>query len=174
MAAFDSRADTLVQLRQAYNQDVRRISGGAVTGYVAMTPRAAVERYRLGPVDLANLRGLTEIFPADARIAVRGELIVADGEEMVASAAPPRFRLYGAMTAGGERAFVPLDVSGLDAPALDLIARHCTALPCPATVAGRVGEVEAERVTNPFSATGVLTVMVGLVADHVGFHETTR
>lgn len=86
-------------------------------------------------------------------------------------AAPKRVRLVGPPAVDGRRAFVPLELSSLGSDALTIIIDHCGVVACDVTVSGSVGEVEAERVTNPFSAAGVLSMMIGMVAEAARFHE---
>jgi len=169
-----SRADPLHAAREAYNQDARRLNAGRDDSgkpEVAMTPADADRRFNFGPVDLDNLRQLSDHPDVDTALVLRATLTVAAAEETVSTAAPIRVRLYGAPASDGARAFVPLDVSLLDAATQSVIARHCETIPCPVTIQGRIGEVEAERVSNLFSDTGAVTVMVGVVAEHLRFHE---
>lgn len=167
-------ANSLSELRAAYNEDVRRLNAGEIlpsAGVAVMTPNAVVRQYDLGSVDLKNLRQVSELPSLGAKFAVRGRVVVSDAEEMVEVAAPKRVRLVGSPAAEGHRAFVPLELSSLGSDALTIIIDHCGVVTCDVTVSGHVGEVEAERVTNPFSAAGVLSMMVGMVVEDARFHE---
>jgi len=167
-------ANSLNVLRAAYNEDVRRLNAGDIppmTDVTVMTPEGAVRQYDLGMVDLKNLRQVSELPSLGAKFTVRGRLVVSDAEEMVAVAAPKRVRLVGPPAVDGRRAFVPLELSSLGSDALTIIIDHCGVVACDVTVSGSVGEVEAERVTNPFSAAGVLSMMIGMVAEAARFHE---
>lgn len=176
IVATSASADILEKNRAAYNQAVQQmnaVSGGARPDLIVLSPDEAVRRYSLGPFDLAPSAGRkTPPVGLGARVAVRGNLIVSHAEEMSEKAAPKRLRVYGALAADGSRAFVPLDISSLAASALKIVTDHCAVIPCPVTVYGHVGEIEAERVSNPFSAAGVLTMMIGVVAEGARFHET--
>jgi hypothetical protein len=51
------------------------------------------------------------------------------------------------------------------------LKRHCSFLPCPVSVYGRVGDIEVERITNLFSPNGEVLAKTGLVAESLLFHE---
>lgn len=164
----------LETLRAAYNEDVRRLGTGEQfkkSDYLVTTPGAAVGKFNFGQISLENLRQLSQHTSVGRRIAIRGHLIISDAEEMTPAAAPRRVRLYGPPGGDGQRAFVPLDVFALSTRAGALLNRHCGVIPCPVTAYGRIGEVEMERVTNLFSPGGEMTAMVGLLAEHLHFHE---
>lgn len=129
-----------------------------------MTPADIVNRFRVGPHRFENLRQMTDHIAVGNSVVVRGNLIVSEAEEMVASAAPRRVRLHAAAS------FVPLDVSALDRAAQMLIERYCGFIACDVTIHGTIGEIEIERVTNLFSPTGEMTVMIGVVAERAQFH----
>jgi hypothetical protein len=170
----NAAAGSLQHLRVAYNEDVRRLNAGKpspLTDNSIMSPGAAVRQFELGLVDLKILRQASKLPSLGAKFAVRGRMVVSDAEEMVAVAAPKRIRIVGPPAADGRRAFVPLELSSLDGDTLTIIVNHCGVVACDVTVSGQVGEVEAERVTNPFSAAGVLSMMIGMVAEDARFHE---
>ena len=177
-SASSDLSERIASLKADYNLSAHKLSAVALPVdtklYKNITLKTIVSAFKFGEVVVTNGRPVFDLPGMGRPFAVRGKLIVSDAEETSPKAAPVTFRLYtkGQGSNITRLWVIPVDVSRLPEEQRRFIDRHCgNAFACEATVYGRIGELEAERILNLFSNSSSVTTVIGLVGDHVRFHK---
>ncbi len=168
-------AGKIAALAADYNGAVAALNAArtwdSARGYQPVSLHELVSRYRMGPVALDNAAQVLSVPHLGRKLAVRGQLARRDVEETRAGAAVYRLYRIDPDTQPDTMWSIAVDIGLLPRRVRAVIDKFCgLAFSCDATLYGRIDEVVAERMVNFFSDEGGLTVMIGLVDDHVEFH----
>ena len=174
-AAGSDLAGKVAALKAEYNGAITELNAARASDsardYQPVSLEGLVSQYRLGPVALDNVAQAVSVPHLGRKLAAYGQLARRDVEGTRAAAAV--YRLYqidpDARPAGMWS--VAVDIELLPRRVRDVIDGFCgLAFACNVTLYGRIDEVAGERMINFFSDEGGITVMIGLVVDHVQFH----
>ena len=174
-AAGSDLAGKIAALKADYNGAVAALNAARASdsarGYQSVSLDESVSQYRLGPRTLDDAAQVLSVPHLGRKLAVRGQLARRDVEETRAGAAVYRLYRIDPDTQPDAMWSIAVDIGLLPRRVPAVIDKFCgLAFACDATLYGRIDEVVGERIVNFFSDGGGLTVMIGLVADHVEFH----